>query len=84
MPPERVENVFDHGYTDRAEDAADHGIGLSLVRHTVWSHGGEIALSDPGGPPPEADHGAVFEARLHGALHRGDGGDGGDSWEMRW
>jgi two-component system CitB family sensor kinase len=65
VPAELVETVFEHGYTTRTEAAPDHGIGLSLARHTARSHGGDLQLLDPGGD----DHGAVFEARLAGALN---------------
>jgi two-component system CitB family sensor kinase len=65
VPPELVETVFEHGYTTRASEGADHGIGLSLARHTARAHGGDVVLVDPGGD----GHGAVFEARLAGALH---------------
>ena len=65
VPPALVETVFDHGYTTRTGDAPDHGIGLSLARHTARQHGGDVVLRDPG----SADHGAVFEARLRDALN---------------
>jgi two-component system CitB family sensor kinase len=67
VPPQATGAVFDHGYTSRGPDAAGHGLGLALARHTARSTGGDIVLVDPGAPPP-AEHGAVFEARLRGAL----------------
>jgi two-component system CitB family sensor kinase len=66
VPVGLVETVFDHGYTTRTDSAPDHGIGLSLARHTARAHGGDVRLVDPGG----ADHGAGFEARLADALTR--------------
>lgn len=72
VPADLRETVFDHGYTTRAAGAPDHGIGLSLARHTARAQGGDVVLLDPGGPPSAAGHGAVFEARLPGALHRSD------------
>jgi two-component system CitB family sensor kinase len=63
VPAEAVDSVFDHGYTSRGPEAADHGLGLALARHIARSTGGDLVLLDPGGPPP-AEHGAVFEARL--------------------
>jgi two-component system CitB family sensor kinase len=67
VPPAATGAVFDHGFTSRGPDAAGHGLGLALARHTARSTGGDIVLVDPGAPPP-AEHGAVFEARLRGAL----------------
>lgn len=64
IPPGLVSSVFEHGFTTRTEDVGDHGIGLSLARHTARAHGGDVVLKDPGGPA----HGAVFEATLHDAL----------------
>ena len=71
IPTGSLETLFDHGFTTREDDSPDHGIGLSLARHTARAFGGDVVLLDPGGPPP-AEHGAVFEARLGGALHRTD------------
>jgi len=67
VPPGVGASVFDHGYTTRGAEAADHGLGLALARHTARSTGGELVLLDAGGPPP-AVHGAVFEARLGGVI----------------
>ncbi|MGY2875343.1 two-component system, CitB family, sensor kinase [Marmoricola sp. URHA0025 HA25] len=67
VPADAAESVFDHGWTSRPDEAAGHGLGLSLARHTARSGGGDIVLIDPGGPPP-ASHGAVFEARLRGVI----------------
>jgi two-component system CitB family sensor kinase len=64
VPPELVEQLFDHGFTTREGTESGHGIGLSLARHTARAHGGDVSLVDPGG----ADHGAVFETRLTGVL----------------
>lgn len=71
VPAASRATLFDHGYTTRSADAPDHGLGLSLARHTARARGGDVVLVDPGGPPP-ATHGAVFEARLRGALRRHD------------
>lgn len=71
VPATSRATLFDHGFTTRSGEGPDHGIGLSLARHTARAHGGDVVLVDPGGPPP-APHGAVFEARLRGALHRTD------------
>jgi two-component system CitB family sensor kinase len=78
VPGDSLETLFDHGFTTREADSPDHGIGLSLARHTARAFGGDVVLIDPGGPPPadgdagRHEHGAVFEARLRGALHRAD------------
>jgi two-component system CitB family sensor kinase len=63
VSPEVRDRVFEHGFTTKP-DRAGHGLGLALTRHTARSHGGDVRLVDPGGP----EHGAVFEARLSGAL----------------
>ena len=60
VPPELVDAVFGHGITTKVTDVADHGIGLTLARHTARMHGGDIVLVDVGGE----DHGAVFAARM--------------------
>lgn len=67
VPLEAADAVFDHGYTSRGPEAAGHGLGLALARHTARSTGGDLVLLDRGGPPP-APHGAVFEARLGGVI----------------
>jgi two-component system, CitB family, sensor kinase len=67
VPRDATDSVFDHGWTSRPEQAAGHGLGLALARHTARSTGGDIELVDPGGPPP-APNGAVFEARMRGVI----------------
>jgi two-component system, CitB family, sensor kinase len=67
VPEEDAERLFHHGFTTRrAEDRPGHGIGLTLARQLVAKHGGELRLGQPGG----AEHGAVFLARMPGALER--------------
>ena len=59
-----VDHVFAHGFTTRSADSSGHGIGLALARQTARTHGGDVRLVSPG----TDEHGAVFEARLAGAL----------------
>jgi two-component system CitB family sensor kinase len=77
VPPDAAGSVFDHGYTSRGGEAAGHGLGLSLARHTARGTGGDLVLLDPGGPPP-AVHGAVFEARLGDVISAAAGIDPSD------
>jgi two-component system CitB family sensor kinase len=69
VPPDSADAVFEHGWSSRRDGRPGHGLGLALARHTARSTGGDLSLRDPGGPPP-APHGAVFGARLVGALAR--------------
>lgn len=55
------EEIFTEGYTAKE---AGRGLGLSLAVQAARSLGGEIWLADSGGD----EHGAVFVARLPGAL----------------
>ncbi|GAA3359438.1 sensor histidine kinase [Saccharopolyspora gregorii] len=54
--------VFTEGSTSK--DGEGHGIGLALARQAARALGGEVRLADPGG----GAHGALFVARLPGAL----------------
>ncbi|GAA5207748.1 sensor histidine kinase [Microbacterium kyungheense] len=57
-----------------ADNAADtvhgHGFGLPLSRDLARRHGGDVWLIDPGGAAHRAPRGAVFAARIAGALRR--------------
>ena len=64
VPAADVDRIFAAGFTTRAVEAPDHGIGLVLARQTARGHGGDVELLDAGGP----DHGAVFRARMVGVL----------------
>lgn len=66
VPARDVGRLFEAGFTTRDTDAARHGIGLVLARQTARSHGGDVELLDAGGD----EHGAVFRARMGGALSR--------------
>ncbi|MFT2693505.1 Spo0B domain-containing protein [Clavibacter zhangzhiyongii] len=48
------------------------GFGLPLVRDIARRDGGDVWVADPGGPPPRADAGAVFCARLAGVVEPPD------------
>ncbi|MER5543873.1 sensor histidine kinase [Streptomyces sp. NPDC002589] len=64
---EDAERLFQRGFTTRpAEEQPGHGIGLALARQLVAKHGGELYLGQGGGD----GHGAVFLARVPGALER--------------
>ncbi|MBM7412106.1 two-component system CitB family sensor kinase [Clavibacter michiganensis] len=51
-----------------ADPAHGLGFGLPLVRDIARRDGGDVWVADPGGPPPDADSGAVFCARLAGVV----------------
>nr|WP_254058236.1 ATP-binding protein [Clavibacter michiganensis] len=48
------------------------GFGLPLVRDIARRDGGDVWVADPGGPPPHAEAGAVFCARLAGVVEPPD------------
>jgi len=54
--------------TDRGEAVHGHGFGLPLSRDLARRHGGDVWIIDAGG----AGTGAVFGARLPGALRRSE------------
>ncbi|WP_435080367.1 Spo0B domain-containing protein [Clavibacter michiganensis] len=55
-----------------ADPAHGLGFGLPLVRDIARRDGGDVWVADPGGPPPDADSGAVFCARLAGVVELPD------------
>jgi two-component system CitB family sensor kinase len=55
-----------------ADPAHGLGFGLPLVRDIARRDGGDVWVADPGGPPPRADTGAVFCARLAGVVEPPD------------
>ena len=65
---DQVERIFDAGFTTRRSHPERHGIGLKLARQTARHRGGDVCLSDRGGPAGGASHGAVFTAKLPAVL----------------
>ncbi|MFS4504898.1 Spo0B domain-containing protein [Clavibacter sp. Sh2141] len=55
-----------------ADPAHGLGFGLPLARDIARREGGDVWVADPGGPPPDADAGAVFCARLAGVVEPPD------------
>ncbi len=55
-----------------ADPAHGLGFGLPLVRDIARRDGGDVWGGDPGGPPPHAEAGAVFCARLAGVVEPPD------------
>lgn len=66
VPPGREDAVFAGGWTTKIEDGSAHGIGLALARVVARRHGGDVELLHGRG----TGHGAVFAARLPGAMDR--------------
>ncbi|WP_204050002.1 sensor histidine kinase [Microbispora siamensis] len=64
VPPQACDRLFDQDFTTSADDARPHGVGLALARRVARRHGGDLALTRPSG----ADCGAVFVARIPGAV----------------
>lgn len=57
-----------------ADPAHGLGFGLPLVRDIARRDGGDVWVADPGGPPPDAESGAVLCARLAGVVEPPDDG----------
>ncbi len=64
IPAEFGEDVFTEGVSTRVGEG--NGLGLALARQAARSLGGDVHVAHPGGR--EAEHGAVFVARLPAAL----------------
>jgi len=57
VAPELAQEVFLHGFTTKAAQGGERGIGLALTRLVCQRHGGEIAVT-------KTSAGAMFTARL--------------------
>lgn len=66
IPPDNLETVFERFYTARPKGTAfgaNSGLGLSIVRQIVESHGGTVTASNRAGPDGAVE-GARFEVAL--------------------
>jgi two-component system CitB family sensor kinase len=57
VAPELAQEVFTHGFTTKAAQAGERGIGLALTRHVCKRRGGEVAVAN-------TEYGALFVARM--------------------
>ncbi|GGZ27068.1 sensor histidine kinase [Streptomyces poonensis] len=57
VAPELAHEVFAHGFTTKAAEEGERGIGLALTRLVCERHGGEIAVTN-------TPDGAMFTARM--------------------
>jgi sensor histidine kinase regulating citrate/malate metabolism len=57
VAPELAQEVFTHGFTTKAAQSGERGIGLALTRLVCQRRGGEVALAN-------TEDGAMFTAQL--------------------
>ncbi|RZU71859.1 sensor histidine kinase regulating citrate/malate metabolism [Micromonospora kangleipakensis] len=57
VAPELAQEVFTHGFTTKAAEGGERGIGLALTRLVCNRRGGEIAVTN-------TEEGAMFTARM--------------------
>ncbi|MFF9113497.1 ATP-binding protein [Streptomyces sp. NPDC014805] len=57
LPPELAREVFSHGFTTKAAQEGERGIGLALTKLVCERHGGEISVAN-------TPDGAMFTARM--------------------
>jgi two-component system, CitB family, sensor kinase len=62
VPNELRDDIFTEGVSTRPGEG--RGLGLALAQHVARTREGKVRLANPGGP----EHGAIFIARLPGAL----------------
>jgi signal transduction histidine kinase len=69
VPPDEQRHLFERFFRGHAlaDSVAGTGLGLSLVKHVVSAHGGEISVASTTGK------GATFTITLHGAGDQGSG-----------
>jgi two-component system sensor histidine kinase ChvG len=82
IPEDRLEIIFDRFYTDRPATEAlrgkNSGLGLSISREIMRSHGGQITAENrTGGPDREGVTGSRFIIRLPALGYGTRGGSGG-------
>jgi two-component system, CitB family, sensor kinase len=61
VAPELAQEVFTHGFTTKAAQQGERGIGLAMTRLVCKRRGGEVAVSN-------TDDGAMFVARMSVAV----------------
>jgi sensor histidine kinase regulating citrate/malate metabolism len=57
VAPELAQEVFLHGFTTKAAQGGDRGIGLALTRLVCKRRGGEVSVAN-------TEEGAMFTARM--------------------
>ncbi|SCG76568.1 Sensor histidine kinase regulating citrate/malate metabolism [Micromonospora echinaurantiaca] len=57
VAPELAKEVFTHGFTTKAAEGGERGIGLALTRLVCHRRGGEVAVTN-------TEEGAMFTARM--------------------
>ncbi|MER7992257.1 sensor histidine kinase [Micromonospora chalcea] len=57
IAPRLAQEVFAHGFTTKAAEGGERGIGLALTRMVCHRRGGEVAVTN-------TDEGAMFTARM--------------------
>jgi C4-dicarboxylate-specific signal transduction histidine kinase len=57
VAPELAQEVFSHGFTTKAAQGGDRGIGLALTRLVCTRRGGEVSVAN-------TEPGAMFTARM--------------------
>ncbi|MEU8091596.1 sensor histidine kinase [Micromonospora chalcea] len=60
IAPRLAQEVFAHGFTTKAAEGGERGIGLALTRMVCHRRGGEVAVTN-------TDEGAMFTARMSAA-----------------
>ncbi|AYF26898.1 ATPase [Micromonospora tulbaghiae] len=61
VAPKLAQEVFAHGFTTKAAEGGERGIGLALTRMVCHRRGGEVAVTN-------TEEGAMFTARISAAM----------------